>query len=259
MAIRKTEGTRSSGRRNGARPPGRPPRTAIKEDETPKAPAPEKTLASAAKTAERAPTTAIEAPAPAEVAEKAQRLTEVSTATLATAARETVSAQAETAKSMARAGQATVERATKAASESLGVGTDESAAARAFAAPFTALAESGLAQARQTYAAAREQQEAWNRGVFETAQATSRGISEINGKMLDLVRSQTDATFGLWRDLIGVTSFAEAVEIQTREMRRQYEDASSRMKDIAETATRIAQEVATPVTTVFPGTAGAQR
>ena len=113
------------------------------------------------------------------------------------------------------------------------------------ASPFATIAESGLEQARQVYVTAQEQRDSWNRNIMANANVASKAANEINGKILDLVRSQTDATLGLWRSLIGVTSVAEAVELQTRELRRQYEDATARVRDIAETATRYAHDVAT--------------
>ncbi|MBS7695855.1 MULTISPECIES: phasin family protein [unclassified Chelatococcus] len=108
---------------------------------------------------------------------------------------------------------------------------------------FAAIAESGLQQARKAYATAQEQRDTWNRSVIANANVASRAANEINGKILDLLRSQTDATFGLWRSLMNVSSMAEAVELQTRELRRQYEDATARVRDIAETATRYTNDV----------------
>ncbi|WP_378135670.1 phasin family protein [Chelatococcus sp. GCM10030263] len=109
------------------------------------------------------------------------------------------------------------------------------------------MTETGLAQARQTFATVQEQREAWNRSLVASANATTKAATVINGKVLDLVRSQTDATLGLWRALLDVTSVAEAVELQTRELRRQYENTTTRVKDIAETASRLAQEATAPL------------
>jgi hypothetical protein len=114
-------------------------------------------------------------------------------------------------------------------------------------APLLALTETGLEQARRTFATVQEQREAWNRSLVASASATTKAATVINGKVLDLVRSQTDATLGLWRALLDVTSVAEAVELQTREMHRQYENTTTRMRDIAETASRLAQEAAVPL------------
>jgi hypothetical protein len=114
-------------------------------------------------------------------------------------------------------------------------------------APLVAFTETGLEQARRTFTTVQEQREAWNRGLVASATATTKAATVINGKVLDLVRSQTDATLGLWRALLDVTSVAEAVELQTRELRRQYENTTTRVKDIAETASRLAQEAAAPL------------
>jgi hypothetical protein len=113
--------------------------------------------------------------------------------------------------------------------------------------PLVALAETGLEQARRTFATLQEQRDAWNRNLIASASTTTKAATVINGKVLDLVRTQTDATFGLWRALLDVSSVAEAVELQTRELRRQYENTTTRVRDIAETASRFAQEAAAPL------------
>ncbi|CAH1654842.1 Phasin protein [Hyphomicrobiales bacterium] len=139
-----------------------------------------------------------------------------------------------------KAAQASASQTQAAARKGLGLGQDHQGQEHS---SFATIAGSGLQQARQAYATAQEQRDTWNRSVIANANVASKAANEINGKILDLLRSQTDATFGLWRSLMNVTSIAEAVELQTRELRRQYEDATARVRDIAETATRYSHDV----------------
>lgn len=104
------------------------------------------------------------------------------------------------------------------------------------------IAHAGLGYARQSYAALHEQSELWTKGFSSTLSVASRGVTELNGKVFDLVRSQTDGTLDLWRQLLKVTSLAEAVEVQTRELRRQFESTSHQLKDIAQTSNRLLSE-----------------
>jgi len=109
------------------------------------------------------------------------------------------------------------------------------------------LARVGLAQARDGYAVARQSLEQLQGGLAESAGIASKGALEINGKVLDLVRAQADAAFGLWRQLLGAGSLSEAVQLQTKGWRHGYEMTSSRLKDIAETTGRVAETSIGPV------------
>jgi hypothetical protein len=120
-----------------------------------------------------------------------------------------------------------------------------------FAAPVAFLFEGGIDKARQAYATAQATREQWSDKFATSASAASMGLIEINGKVFELMRWQTDATFNLWKTLLGVTSMADAVELQTRELRKNYEATTAQMKDIAETATRIATDTMKPVQAAF--------
>ena len=97
------------------------------------------------------------------------------------------------------------------------------------------LFEGGFDKARQAYATAQATRDQWSDKFASSASATSMGLMEINGKVFELMRSQSAATFNFWRTLIGVTSVADAVEVQARELRKNFEATSAQMKkDIAE-------------------------
>lgn len=110
-----------------------------------------------------------------------------------------------------------------------------------------ALTRVGLTQVRDGYAVVRQSLEQLQGGLAESAGIASKGAVEINGKVLDLMRAQADAAFGLWRQMLGAGSFSEAVQLQTKGWRQGYEMTSSRLKDIAETTGRIAETSISPV------------
>lgn len=105
----------------------------------------------------------------------------------------------------------------------------------------------GLDQAREGYATIRKSLEELQGGLAESAGIASKGVAEINGKVLDLVRAQTDAAFSLWRQLLGVNSLSQAVQLQTKGLREGYERTSSHLKDIAETTGRVAETSLAPM------------
>lgn len=103
-------------------------------------------------------------------------------------------------------------------------------------------APASLSTGHAGYGPLHDQNELWARNVS----IATRGVTELNSKLFDLMRSQTDGAIGLWRQLLGAGSMAEAVELQTRELRRQFEATSHQLKDIAQTSNRLFTEVLTP-------------
>ena len=82
-------------------------------------------------------------------------------------------------------------------------------------APFASAFEAGAAldQARASYSRARENGEDVRQAVTDSTTATTRAFVELNGKVIDLVRAQSDATLDLWRSTSAGT-FSEAIRVQ---------------------------------------------
>lgn len=113
----------------------------------------------------------------------------------------------------------------------------------AVAAPGRAVAparlfEAGTEQARAVYSRAQATTTQLRDAVTETATATTRGALEVNDKVLDALRAQSDAAFDLWRSTLTAGSFAEAVRVQATGARAVYETAATHWRDVAETTTR---------------------
>jgi hypothetical protein len=104
--------------------------------------------------------------------------------------------------------------------------------------PVAAVLQSGADQAREAYARVKATTETLRQAAAESATATSRGVVEVNGKLIDAMRAQSDAAFELWRSALSATSVSEAIRIQTTGARQVYETAASQWKDIAETTGR---------------------
>jgi hypothetical protein len=85
---------------------------------------------------------------------------------------------------------------------------------------------------------------AFEAGFGPRTLAASQSLMELNTKVLELWRAQAESTLSLWQGMIGVTSFGEAVQLQTSHLRRHYEETSRRARDIAQTAARMASGLA---------------
>jgi hypothetical protein len=127
-----------------------------------------------------------------------------------------------------------------------------SAAAVTPAAPQTtaalgAVLEAGAEQARAAYARTQESGESLRQAVAASTAATTRGVVEINGKMLELIQAQGEATLDLWRSTLTAASLSDAVRAQTSGVRRAYEATVAHWRDIAETTGRVLGEAAKPL------------
>ena len=104
------------------------------------------------------------------------------------------------------------------------------------------------------YSRARENGESLRQAVTDSTTATTRAFVELNGKVIDLVRAQSDATLNLWRSTLSAGTFSEAIRVQTHGLREARSTTSAQWKDIAETAGRLAAEAAKPLRTAWaPG------
>lgn len=123
--------------------------------------------------------------------------------------------------------------------------------AAAFAAPVSTLLSAGTDQAREAYARAQATTQSLRQAVTESATATTRGAVEINGKVIDAVRAQSDAALDLWRAALTAGSVSEAIRIQTGGARQVYETAATQWKDIAEASARLLTASVKPMQSVW--------
>ena len=119
--------------------------------------------------------------------------------------------------------------------------------AQAALAPFSAALESGAEQARNAVGRARDTRESLQQAVAHSAAAAANGMLELNGKVIDLLRAQSDAAFELWRSTVTAGSLSEAVRVQTSGMRQAYEATTTHAKDVAEAATRAIGDTVKPL------------
>lgn len=127
--------------------------------------------------------------------------------------------------------------------------------AQAALAPFTAALETGAEQARNVLGRARDNGESVQQAVAESAAAAANGMLELNGKVIDLLRAQSDAAFELWRSALTAGSLSEAVRVQTSGLRQAYEATATHAKDVAATATRAIGDTVKPLQSALAGAA----
>jgi hypothetical protein len=122
-----------------------------------------------------------------------------------------------------------------------------SAARESAGVPVATILQTGADQAREAYARVKATTESLRQAATESATVTTRGVIEVNEKLIDAMRAQSDAAFELWRSALSATSVSEAIRIQTTGARQVYETAASQWKDIAETTGRVLSASVKPI------------
>lgn len=114
------------------------------------------------------------------------------------------------------------------------------------AATFRDFAEKAVAQAKAGYDKIREATEEATDALEDTYEAARAGLVEYSGKSIEAVKTNSNAALGHAKDLLGVKTFAEAIELQSTFVRQQYEAISAQAKELQELATKVAGEASKP-------------
>jgi hypothetical protein len=120
------------------------------------------------------------------------------------------------------------------------------------AVPAAQLLETGAAQARETYVQARAAGESLRQAMAETAQATTLGALEVNGRMMEALRAQSDVAFDLWRAALRTNSLSDAISLQATGARQVYETAANHWADVAESTRRWLGATVRPFQATWP-------
>jgi len=108
-------------------------------------------------------------------------------------------------------------------------------------------AEKGVQQAKDNYAKFKAVADQAT-GILEDSYAhASKGAAEFNLKALDALRTNVNAAFDYTRELLATQTLAEAVELSSSHVRKQFETLSAQAKDLADTAQKIAADASGPI------------
>ncbi|KZL09464.1 Phasin protein [Pseudovibrio axinellae] len=113
------------------------------------------------------------------------------------------------------------------------------------------MTEKGVDQAREGYAKVKSASEETTAMLGSTIEVTRDGLMEMNLKAVDAAKDNSEAAFSHIRDMFGVTSFSEAIELQSAYNRKQYDAVSAQVKDMQESATKFATSISQPAKETF--------
>lgn len=110
-------------------------------------------------------------------------------------------------------------------------------------------AEKGVSQVREGYAKFKDAAETHNGTVQAVMTTATRGATDLSSKMLEIAKTNTNASFDFAQDLFGVKSPTAALELWTSFTRKQVEAFTGQTKELAELTHKIVSETAEPIKT----------
>jgi phasin len=112
---------------------------------------------------------------------------------------------------------------------------------------FREIAEKSVAQAKENYEKVKSAAEQATDVLEETYSTASKGCCGYGLKVIETARTNSNAAFDLFGELMGAKSYAEVVELTTAYMRTQFDTLSAQAKELAEEAQKVATESAEPI------------
>lgn len=109
------------------------------------------------------------------------------------------------------------------------------------------MAEQSIATARQMYETARNAAEEATDMMEDTYEHARKSFTEMNLKLIDQAQANTDRVFAFAKEVAGVKTVSEAVELQTKFVREQFEAFAHQARELQETAAKLASETTGPM------------
>mgnify|MGYP001193138072 CR=1 FL=1 len=108
-------------------------------------------------------------------------------------------------------------------------------------------AEKGMEQARAQYEAVKDAAEKATGKLEESVNAVRTGAMSFNLKALELVRTNTNASFDHLQALFGAKTVQDAMTLQADFVKKQAEAAQAQIQDLAAIGQKLASDAAEPV------------
>jgi phasin len=109
------------------------------------------------------------------------------------------------------------------------------------------MAEASLSTARNLYETARTAAEEATDMIEDTYEHARKSFTEMNLKLIDQAQANTDRVFAFAKEVASAKTVSEAVELQTKFVREQFEAFASQAREMQETAQKLAAETTGPM------------
>jgi phasin len=119
--------------------------------------------------------------------------------------------------------------------------------------PTHVMADKGIAQAKDNFNNAKVATEEAAQVFQQAYTVATKGATDYNLKVFEIARFNTNAAFDYARELMGVKSLSEFVELSSARSRQQFETMTAQSKELATLAQRVSVEAAEPLKTGLAG------
>jgi phasin len=123
-------------------------------------------------------------------------------------------------------------------------------------AAFREIAEKSIAQAKEGYDKMKSAAEEATDMLEDTYATASKGYSAYGLKLIEVARTNSNAAFDLFGELLAAKSYSEVVELSSTFMREQFDTMSAQAKELAEQAQKVATETVEPMKEGFTSAFG---
>jgi phasin len=121
---------------------------------------------------------------------------------------------------------------------------------------FRELAEKSIATAKENYDKMKSTAEEATDVIEEAYSTASKGCSGYGLKLIETARTNSNAAFDLFGELLTAKSYAEMVELSTAYMRKQFDTMTAQAKELSEEAQKVATDTAEPIKESFTSVFG---
>ena len=113
--------------------------------------------------------------------------------------------------------------------------------------PTASAADKGIAQTKDNFKNAQAVTEQAGHAFQNAYSVAAKGATDYNLKVFEIARSNTNAAFDYARELLGVKTPSEFLELSTARVRQQFETMTAQTKELAALAQKISTETAEPL------------
>jgi phasin len=110
-----------------------------------------------------------------------------------------------------------------------------------------AFAEKGVSQARESYIRLKDAAETQNDAIEAALSSVSKGAGDYSAKLLDIVKTNTEASFDFAQSLVGAKTVPEALELWTSHARKGVETVTAQTKELVELSQKVATDSVEPI------------
>ena len=118
-------------------------------------------------------------------------------------------------------------------------------------AAFREAAEKGVAQAKEGWEKMKSATEEATEVLEESYTTAAKGTSEYGLKVIDAARTNTNAAFDFYTELMSVKSYSEVIELSTAHARKQFDTVSAQTKELTSLAQKVTADTVEPFKTGF--------